>query len=138
MRIVEPDLYARDWQTTTNIDKDKAVLVEAPRRCRTRSTQCSITALLAGKKEKKNNSSFLCDKPNVYVFIFYFQVTVPLYEFYFIGCVYYVCFAPPSSIESGPSFSSAYMQQNAVIFCAISYKLKLYADFVFNSEEEHR
>ena len=28
------------------------------------------------------------------------------------------------------------MKRNATIFCAISYELKLYADFVFNSEED--
>ena len=53
-------------------------------------------------------------------------------------CTNYSCHGPPSSIEFMPSLLSAYMQQNVMIFRAISYKLKLYTDFIFNSEEEQR
>ena len=51
-RIAEPDLEIRDIQTTTNTDKGKAVVVEAPKRRRTRSAQCGIIELLAGKKKR--------------------------------------------------------------------------------------
>ncbi|KAJ8420504.1 hypothetical protein Cgig2_024709 [Carnegiea gigantea] len=37
LRITKPDLQIRDVQTTTNTNKGKAVLVEAPKRRRTRS-----------------------------------------------------------------------------------------------------
>ena len=47
-------------------------------------------------------------------------------------------YTPRSSIESVPFFLSAYIQQNAMISSAISYDLKLYANFVFNLEEEQR
>ncbi|KAJ8420015.1 hypothetical protein Cgig2_020041 [Carnegiea gigantea] len=47
MRIIKPNLQIRDVQTTTNTDKSKAALVEAPKRRRTRSAQCSIAGLLA-------------------------------------------------------------------------------------------
>ncbi|KAJ8422894.1 hypothetical protein Cgig2_025985 [Carnegiea gigantea] len=53
-------------------------------------------------------------------------------------CTNYYFYAPRSSIESTPSFLSTYMQQNAMISHVISYELKLYADFVFISEEEQR
>ncbi|KAJ8425630.1 hypothetical protein Cgig2_024285 [Carnegiea gigantea] len=45
MRIAKPNLHIRDVQTTTNTNKGKAVLVKAPKRCRTRSAPCSITEL---------------------------------------------------------------------------------------------
>ncbi|KAJ8432170.1 hypothetical protein Cgig2_029011 [Carnegiea gigantea] len=50
----------------------------------------------------------------------------------------YSFYAPSSSIESLPSLFSAYMRQNETICYAILYELKLYAYFVFNSEEEQR
>ena len=46
-----------------------------------------------------------------------------------------VTFAVPLLIGSRPSLCSAYMHWNEKIFYAISYKLMVYANFVFNLEE---
>ncbi|KAJ8425635.1 hypothetical protein Cgig2_024290 [Carnegiea gigantea] len=48
MRIAESDHQIQDVQTTTNTNKGKVVLVEAPKRRRIRSAPCSITKLPVG------------------------------------------------------------------------------------------
>ena len=69
MRIAKRGRQVPDVQTPANTDKGKDVLVEAPKRRRTRTAQCIISALQAGK-EKKNNTSFHRDK--LIVFFLYF------------------------------------------------------------------
>jgi len=48
MRLAGCDLQIPNVQTPTNTDKGKDVLVEAPKRHRTRIAQCIISALQAG------------------------------------------------------------------------------------------
>ena len=136
MRIAETDLQMPYLQVPTNTDKGKDVLVEAPNRHPTRLAQCIISVLQVGKK-----TTLVFFVINLMFMFLYFSSRLHSSCMNFISLAVwtnYVCFAPPSSVESAPSLSSPYMQQNVVIFRAISYEVKLYADFVFNSEEEQR
>ena len=106
-------------------------MVEAQKRRRTRSVQCSITEFPGGKK-----TILVFFVMNLmFIFLYFSSGKSPLYVSLAV-CTNYSCFVIPLPMKSPPSLCSAYMQRNEKIFHTISYELKAYVNFVLNLEEE--